>query len=209
MMSARAPILSDIPASARMSAEDYLAAPQSEQKSDLIEGVFVMASPATRIHEILVTFLAAIFRNFVGHHKLGEITGPNAAYRLNDENVYQPDLAFVASGRLNKAGDVYFDGAPDLAVEIVSPSSRQYDLVEKRINYGRFGAKEYWLVDPIDRTVTLYVNLNGEMTPLPPEEGALRSRVLPGFWLRPEWIFPPEGVERPTELEIARQQGLI
>ena len=209
MMSARAPILSDIPASARMSAEDYLAAPQSEQKSDLIEGVFVMASPAGIEHEDLVMFIGTLMRSFVAARRLGLVLGPNAAYRLSETNVYQPDVSFLSAERRHLAGEIYINGAPDLAVEIVSPSSRQYDLVEKRINYGRFGAKEYWLVDPIDRTVTLYVNVNGEMTPLPPEEGALRSRVLPGFWLRPEWIFPPEGVERPTELEIARQQGLI
>lgn len=208
-MSTRIHSLFDTPAKARISAEDYIASPQSEHKSDLIEGVFVMASPASRIHEVLLTFLAGVFGNFVNHAKLGEVTGPNAAYRLNEENVYQPDLAFVASRRLYLAGEVYFDGAPDLAVEIISPSSRQYDTVEKLVNYGRFGVQEYWLVDPVERNVTLFGNVGGQLVAIPPAEGVLNSRLLPGFWLRAEWLFPPEGEDRPGELEIARLQGLI
>lgn len=208
-MSTRIHSLFDTPAKARISAEDYIASPQSEHKSDLIEGVFVMASPASRIHEVLLTFLAGVFGNFVSHANLGEVTGTNAAYRLNVGNVYQPDLAFVASRHLYLAGEVYFDGAPDLAVEIISPSSRQYDTVEKLVNYGRFGVQEYWLVDPVERSVTLYGNVGGQLVAIPPAEGVLRSRLLPGFWLRAEWLFPPEGQDRPGELEIARRQGLI
>ena len=201
--------LFDTPATARMSAEDYIASPQSERKSDLIEGVFVMASPASRVHEVLLTFLAGIFGAYIGHRQLGELTGPNAAYRLNEQNVYQPDLAFVFADRLGQAGEVFFDGAPDLAVEIVSPSSRQYDYVEKLVNYGRFGVQEYWLVDPILRSVSLYGNVSGQLVAIPAQDGVLRSRLLPGFWLRIAWIFPPAGAARPSGLIIAEELGLI
>lgn len=201
--------LFDTPVAARLSAEDYIASPQSEQKSDLIEGVFVMASPASRVHEVLLTFLAGVFGAYISHRQLGELTGSNAAYRLNEANVYQPDLAFVFTDRLVLAGEVYFDGAPDLAVEIISPSSRQYDSVEKLVNYGRFGVQEYWLVDPLDRTVTLYGNVDGQLVAIPAQAGVLRSRRLPGFWLRTQWVFPPAGDARPGELAIARELGLI
>lgn len=141
--------LFDTPAVARMSAEDYIASPQSEQKSDLIEGVFVMASPAPIEHEDLTLFIGAILRLFVTQRQLGVVVGSNAAYRLNDENVYQPDISFLSSQRRHLAGEVYVYGAPDLAVEIISPSSRQYDTVEKLVNDGRYGVQEYWLVDPM------------------------------------------------------------
>jgi Uma2 family endonuclease len=201
--------LFDTPARARISAEDYIASPQSEQKSDLIEGVFVMASPASIEHENLVMFVGTVLRAFVGANQLGLVLGSNAAYRLDETNVYQPDVSFLSIARLHLAGEVYVDGPPDLAVEIVSPSSRQYDLVEKFVNYGRFGVREYWLIDPIERTVKLFGNVSGQLVEIPAQEGVLRSRLLPGFWLRTEWIFPSEGAERPSELEIARAQGLI
>jgi Uma2 family endonuclease len=137
------------------------------------------------------------------------VLGENAAYRLSEENVYQPDVSFLSNERLHLAGEVYVHGAPDLAVEVISPSSRQYDAFEKRINYGRFGVQEYWLVDPIERTVTVYEQVQGQLLPLANTAGELRSKLLPGFWLRLEWVFPPAGSIRPSELEVARAQGLI
>lgn len=201
--------LFDTPVTARMSAEDYIASPQSEQKSDLIEGVFVMASPASFDHEDLMMFFGTMLRLFVNKLRLGVVLGSNAAYRLNDENVYQPDVSFLSSQRRHLAGAVYVYGASDLAVEIVSPSSRQYDSVEKLVNYGRYGVQEYWLVDPLARTLTLYGNVHGQLVAIPAQADVLRSRLLPGFWLHTEWVFPPAGEARPGELAIARELGLI
>ena len=201
--------LFDTPVTARMSAEDYIASPQSEQKSDLIEGVFVMASPASFEHEDLMMFFGTMLRLFVNKHRLGVVLGSNAAYRLNEENVYQPDVSFLSSQRRHLAGEVYVYGAPDLAVEIISPSSRQYDSVEKLVNYGRYGVQEYWLVDPLARTIMLYGKVRGQLVSIPAQDGGLRSRLLPGFWLRTAWVFPPAGEARPSELAIARELGLI
>ncbi|MCS6827283.1 MAG: Uma2 family endonuclease [Caldilinea sp.] len=197
MMNSRASIIF---AAVRTFAEDSFAAPQSEQKFDLIERVFVMASPIGVEHEDLMMLLGTLMCSVVAARRLGLAFEPNVAYRLSETNVYQPDISFFGVERWHRVGEAYVDGAADLAVEIVSPSSRQSDL-------GRFGAEEHRPIDPIERTVTLYVN--GEMTMSPPEEGALRSRVLPGFGLRPKWIFPSESVERQSEPEIAWQQGLV
>ncbi len=131
------------------------------------------------------------------------------AFRLSDDNVYQPDVAFVRNARLHLVGEVYIYGAPDLAVEIVSPSSRRYDAFEKRINYARAGVQEYWLVDPIERSVALYGLEQEQFVRIQPTEGRLASRVLPGYWLQLDWVFPPEGAARPSELDVARAQGLI
>ena len=201
--------LFDTPPKARLCAEDYIASPQSAHKSDLIEGVFVMASPASFEHGDLQGFLLATMRVFVNKRRLGIVQGENIAYRLNQDNVYQPDVSFLSRERLHLAGEVYVDGPPDLAVEVISPSSRQYDLVEKRINYARFGTREYWTIDPIERSANVYELVQGEWVPIRAEEGVLRSKVLDGFWLRLEWLFSAEGQERTSEHEVARLQGLI
>jgi Uma2 family endonuclease len=201
--------LFDTPPRARMSAEDYIASPQSAHKSDLIEGVFVMASPASFEHSRIQGFLLTTVTNFVSTRSLGLVLGENSAYRLNEDNVYQPDVSFLHKDRTYLAGEVYVEGPPDLAIEVLSPSSRRYDLVEKRINYARFGVREYWIVDPIERSATVLELVQGEWIPVRSEEGVLRSRVLDGFWLRLEWLLPAAGEARPSELEIARLQGLI
>ena len=208
-MSVRIESLFDTPVKARISADDYIASPQSAHKSDLIEGVFVMASPLSLRHADLQIFMLTTLSNFVSTHKLGKVLGENAAYRLNDDNVFQPDVSFLSNARLHLAGEVYVQGAPDLAVEIISPSSRQYDSFEKRINYARAGVQEYWLVDPIARSVAIYTLEGDQFVRVPQPDDHLRSRVLPGYWLRLEWVFPPSGSARPGELEVARAQGLI
>lgn len=209
MTSVQFDTLFDTPPQARMSAADYIASPQSAHKSDLIEGVFVMASPASFPHSELQALLLTVLRNFVNARGLGVVLGENSACRLNEDNVYQPDVSFLSRERLHLAGEMYIEGAPDLAVEILSPSSRRYDLVEKRINYARFGVREYWVIDPINRTATVHELVQDEWIPVRGEAGVLRSKVLDGFWLRLHWLFPAEGDTRPSELEIARQQGLI
>ena len=208
-MSVRIESLFDTPANARMSADDYIASPQSAHKSDLIEGVFVMASPASFDHASIQQFLITTLSLFVSARKVGVVLGENAAYRLNEDNVYQPDVSFLSNARLHLAGEVYVDGAPDLAVEVISPSSRQYDAFEKRINYARAGVQEYWLVDPVERSVAIYTLEQDQFVRVSQADDLLRSKVLPGYWLRLEWIFPPAGSTRPGELEVARAQGLI
>ena len=208
-MSVKLESLFDTPTRARMSADEYIASPQSAHKSDLIEGVFVMASPASLDHATMQQFLITTLSNFVNTHRLGMVLGENAAYRLNEDNVYQPDVSFLSNARLHLAGEVYVDGAPDLAVEITSPSSRRYDAFEKRINYARAGVQEYWLVDPIERSVALYVLEQAQFVRVQPDNDRLASRVLPGYWLQLDWVFPSAGAARPSELDVARAQGLI
>ena len=208
-MSVQVESLFDTPARARMSAADYIASPQSAHKSDLIEGVFVMASPASLEHAAVQQFMITTLSNFVNQHRLGIVLGENAAYRLNDDNVYQPDVSFLSNARLHLAGEVYVDGAPDLAVEIISPSSRRYDAFEKRINYARAGVPEYWLVDPIERSVAIYGLEQEQFVRVKPTDDRLRSHVLPGYWLQLDWVFPPAGSTRPSELDVARAQGLL
>ena len=101
-----------------------------------------MASPASFDHASVQQFLITTLSNFVSARKVGVVLGENAAYRLNEDNVYQPDVSFLSNNRLQLAGEVYVQGAPDLAVEVISPSSRQYDSFEKRINYARAGVSQ-------------------------------------------------------------------
>ena len=208
-MTVRLQTLFETPAKARMTAQQYLDNPMSERKSDLIEGVFVMASPATFDHEVLTAFLVATLSAFVGHKRLGRVLSSNAAYRLSDDNVYQPDASFVRAERIELAQGVVFPGAPDIAVEAVSPSSRQYDTVEKKINYARYGVGEYWLIDPIDERAVFYSQVEGQPLPIPAPAGRVRSALLDGYWLELAWLFPPPSVERPAVLDVARRHGLL
>ena len=82
-------------------------------------------------------------------------------------------------------------GAPDLLIEIVSPSSGYYDLVEKKELYEKFGVKEYWIVDPKKQWVEIYINENRKFKLFQrlDKEGVLASKVLKGFQIALATIF--------------------
>jgi Uma2 family endonuclease len=201
--------LFDTPSTERMTARQYIDHPHSERKSDLINGVFIMAQPAAFVHECLLSLFVTTMGNFVSSKHLGKVMGSRLAYRLSEENVFQPDVSFIRADRVHLARTVYFPGPPDIAVEIVSPSSRHYDEVEKRVNYGRYGVQEYWLINPMDETAVFLARMDGEWVPIPADEGIVRSQVLDGFWLKLDWIFPPDGANRPSVLTIAQAQGIL
>jgi Uma2 family endonuclease len=90
---------------------------------------------------------------------------------------------------------LHLEGAPDLIVEIVSSSSQHRDRREKYLEYLAAGVREYWLVDPLAQTVEVYHLERGRYRLLPETRGRIESIVLPGFHLRPQWLWrakPPK-----------------
>ncbi|WP_457566616.1 Uma2 family endonuclease [Caldithrix abyssi] len=82
------------------------------------------------------------------------------AVDLSEKNVLQPDIIFIAKERQEIVTDKNISGAPDLVVEILSPSTAYYDLFDKKELYEQFGVKEYWIVDPMRQWIEIY-NLQG------------------------------------------------
>jgi len=91
-------------------------------------------------------------------------------------------------------------GAADLVIELISPGSRRLDLIEKRELYAKFGVRGYWAIDAFRQTASFWKNNDGigEDIALDPI-GVVRSAVIPGFWLRVDWLFAQE---LPNEREI-------
>jgi Uma2 family endonuclease len=112
---------------------------------------------------------------------------------LADSTVVQPDLIFLARENLGRIGESYVQGAPDLAVEVISESNRRHDEVTKRHLYARFGIPEFWVVDPVLETVKVY-RLEGaayrRAAELAAEAGdRLTSPLFPGLEIEIGEIF--------------------
>ena len=113
--------------------------------------------------------------------------------RFTPDNVLIPDIIFIAQARLYIIGLNTIDAAPDLIVEILPPGTRRRDLATKRDFYAQFGVREYWVVDPEDRTVTAFERVGRMDQPVPPlADGTIQSRVLPALTLSLDAVF--EGV---------------
>lgn len=158
-------------------------------KADLLDGMIIRDSPAIPKHADDATWTSTLLRAFVDMHDLGKVLTATATVRLSLYNAPEPDIFFIRKSRLSIINDKFVDGPPDLCVEVISRSSRKYDRGRKFVLYAEHGVMEYWIIDPLKKTLEFFENHGGEFVPiLPDERGRLRSKVLPGFWLKPEWL---------------------
>jgi Uma2 family endonuclease len=177
---------------------DYRAWPDDE-RWELIDGVAWNMSPAPSMaHQALSAELTYAIRSFLG--KSGcrvfaapfDILLPESPDQADDDvpNVVQPDLAVICDpSRLRPFGCV---GAPDWVIEILSPYTSRRDMVKKLSLYERHGVREYWVIDPGNRYVHVYVR--GEDGRYPDPElfvgaATIRSVACQGFELRLEELF--------------------
>ena len=170
--------------------EDYLETPDDE-RWELLNGELFMAPSPNMPHQIVNTRLGSWLLAFVEDRNLGNVISAPADVVLSDENVVQPDLLFVSREREHIITRPNIQGAPDLAVEIRSPSTDERDRTVKRKLYAEHGVKEYWLVDPDAMTVTVLVLGEGafEEAGIYRKGQALSSPTLKGFSVNLDDIF--------------------
>lgn len=161
------------------------------QKADLIDGYIYMASPDNMEHYELYDWLSQIVGLFMEESgQGGKKVGSRVALRLDQRNGPEPDLAYIRKDRLKIIQKTFVDGPPDWAMEIVSPDSVDRDYVKKRYQYEEFGIKEYWIIDPMVEKVTcLRLGRDGKYKKVKVTRGILKSKALPGFWLKIEWLW--------------------
>ncbi len=126
--------------------EDLQAFPEDNLRRELIDGeLIVTAAPGTR-HQRVVARLVAMLITYQQEHGGEVFPAPTDVY-LSDVNVVEPDVLFVRAEHLERVEEPFIRGAPDLVVEISSPSTRRLELVRKRELYERHGIPEYWYID--------------------------------------------------------------
>jgi Uma2 family endonuclease len=170
------------PAAVGLTVADLEAIPEDMVIRNLIDGeLFVTPTPTTRHQRVVISIIIALHDHAAAHG--GEVlTAPCGVY-LSDQNVPEPDVLFLLDAHLDRTGTQYIQGAPDVVVEVSSPSTRRLDLVRKRELYERFGVPEYWFMDLDQERVQVYVLQDGRY-PKPAvvqRGGTLRSVVLPEF----------------------------
>jgi Uma2 family endonuclease len=141
--------------------EEYFALPESKLHIELFEGRVMMAPAPTPDHQEMGLEIASALRHFSKEVGGRAYIAP-VDIEVGPGMVYQPDVMYFAPESVPERGDVRTDRVPDIAVEVLSPGTRRYDLVQKMPNYGKAGVREFWVVDPLARTVEVYANEGGE-----------------------------------------------
>ena len=133
---------------------DYMSIPDGdERRYELIDGELMLAPAPIPTHQRVVLALAYILMEFVTANRLGEVFISPIDVVLSEHDVVQPDILFISAERLRIVGERNILGAPNLVIEVLSPSSPDRDRVLKSSRYLRYGVPEYWIVDPAERTI--------------------------------------------------------
>jgi len=129
---------------------DFLAL-GDEDKRELVDGELLEVEVPTLLHEWIVSYLVHLLTGFALQHG-GKVTASGFKIRISERRGAMPDLQYYKPGRnVPQAG--LTEGAPDLAVEVLSPTSHRHDRVRKLEWYASIGLPEYWIVDPEDQSV--------------------------------------------------------
>ena len=182
-----------IPHRPKLTHADYELFPEDGQRHEIIDGEhFVTPAPNPhhqRIHRRIFLALGV----FLEEHGLGELFSAPLDVVLSDFDIVQPDLVFFSTERLALLTERHAEGAPDLVVEVLSPSTRRRDERMKRNLYEQAGVREYWIVDPELETVKVYTLRDGlfaAAVELAMEAGdVLATDLLPGFELSLAKLF--------------------
>jgi Uma2 family endonuclease len=137
--------------------EDYKNLPESETKRyELLEGELVMVPSPNEPHQRVSGNIGFLLRQFIRERKLGMVYSAPLDVVLSRENVVQPDIIFISNKRMAIVTEENIKGAPDLVIEILSPSTSERDRTLKRTLYARHRVKEYWMVDPMEKGIEVY-----------------------------------------------------
>lgn len=147
---------------------DYLAIPDDGKQHQIIGGEhFVTAAPRYK-HQMVLSNLHFLLAAHVRERDLGHALVSPVDFVLTELDVVQPDVFFISKERLELVGETHVPVAPDLAIEVLSPSTRKLDQGLKRELYERHGVREYWIVDPERETVQVLRRAGGLFEELEP-----------------------------------------
>lgn len=170
---------------------DYLATPAG-QRYQLIEGELYQMAPAPNLfHQDIVGKVYRLLADHVEKHRLGRVFIAPCDVYLSDHNVVQPDVLFVSTALASILATDGVHGAPELVVEVVSPSTAQLDKTAKRRVYARTGVKEFWLIDPVLLQVHLYdfARDPAKAVRILDEDESFGSALLPGLTIAAADVF--------------------
>jgi Uma2 family endonuclease len=178
----------------KMNYVDYLEIAGESKIVEWVEGEVISYMPPTVIHQDISGFLFYLLESFVQFFRLGKVQQAPFEVKLwPDGPAREPDVLFIATENMPNLSEKRFSGAPDLIIEIISPSSASEDRVRKFDEYQRAGVREYWLVDPrpYQQQADFYLlGKDGLYHPAPlTEEGHYHSVVIPNFWLDLAWLW--------------------
>ena len=162
--------------------EDLCRKREDGNRYELIDGEFILVASPSPWHQRLSRRLVVLFDRIVGDGGLGEGFDVSLRVRFADGAIAQPDVIVVLNDRAHIIAEALIEGAPNLLVEVSSPSSRAIDRKRKDHLYARNGVPEYWRVEPDARAVSVHADpAGGTYRTVRRESEVVRALTVPGL----------------------------
>lgn len=175
-----------------MTAEELLEKPEDGFRYELVKGEPRRMAPAGNVHGYIAANFLGPLQLHARDNGLGRVYAAETGFKLSSDpdTVRAPDVAFVSQARLDEVGEVpgYWPGAPDLAVEVVSPSDTHAEVTEKSLAWLEAGCRMVLAADPSQRTVTVYRSRE-DIRILTGGDVIVGADVVPGFGLPVAELF--------------------
>lgn len=171
-------------------AADYREMPDDGKRFQLVEGELIMAPAPNTFHQVVQGNLHYLLKAYLIRKPIGTILCAPCDVYLDEHNVFQPDVLFVTREHAARIADHGVVGAPDLVVEILSPSSAGIDR-RKRAHFAKAGTVEFWQIDPALRQIQRFVFAENAAKPvaLIDEPETFSSPLFPGLVVGTADIF--------------------
>jgi Uma2 family endonuclease len=181
----------------KMSYDEFLAWAGEDLHAEWVNGEVIIHMTAKQKHQGVAGFLYKLLSLFAELRRSGIVlTAPFQMKLAPDGPGREPDVLFVADEHRERVTENGVQGPADLVIEIVSDDSVTRDRVEKLEEYEHYGVREYWIIDPRARRprADFYqLDERGQYQPVPiGADGRYHSKVLPGFWLKVDWLWADE-----------------
>lgn len=181
-----------IPKQKMLTYDDYVRlTPPDSGNYELHNGQIIYMPSPIPLHQKLSMRLSSRLFNHVDTHKLGEIFTAPMDVVFNPIDTFQPDIFFLSNERLSLIGDKKIEGAPDLVVEILSPSNNPKEMGYKKVIYEMSNVKEYWIINLKKQILTQYENIEGEflLRRVFEKKDTLTSLTINGFEMSMNELF--------------------
>lgn len=144
----------------------------------LINNQIIMSPAPSDTHQKVKLKISANLFLLVEKNEWGEVRDAPYDVYLNDENIYQPDIVFIKKENIGNITEKGYHGAPDMVIEVLSPSNAADDKKGKKDVYEQEGVKEYFIVEPYDKIVSHYLLQNGRFELLETTVGMMASKII-------------------------------
>ena len=176
-------------ATSLLTADELDQFPDDGKRREIIGGE-LHVSPAPLIsHHDLVKWILAFLLRVIEEPGHGKVIQRPVDVRFSESDLVQPDIVGIRADRLEMCQGNTVHGAPDIAIEVLSPSTESYDRTEKKQLYERYGVNEYWIFDPKTETLIIFKLVDGVYVELAARAGVFDSSAIIDFTVEPAALF--------------------